>query len=1126
MPTPIFVSGIPITGGPPSANIRNSQNTYHFHVSAAVQWSFAALQVSANYQIHAYKSTDNGATWAEQDVNNGPSNRGVGPGIFWDGANTVYIAVMDATPALNLYSFDLVAGTFGAQVGPTSPTLPSFLGGNSGFRWLIQFSDLSFRVFYVAPTSGNSNVRDFRFIDFDGATWSNDTSIDSITGNNFITVAEIQTQGDVQHIIYAPSTPASTWKYIRIDRAGATSSPHTFPTGDKIALFGGTLSDGVYESDNDEIVFPAIVLTGVNTINVAVYRGTPTSAPVWTGPEIAYTENLDIPTYPTLVRLANGTEQLFFIYYPVSPNQDDGFNSLSAIATVTKTGASWSALSQYYNLAIDPFSNPDPGECISDQILNLGVEVYGGAVYLQFDGFSGNFSTATLRQPNFGFAAPIPPPTCSLSGSPLTITLGDSSTLSWTTTGTPDTATIDNGVGSVDPSGGSVSVSPTETTTYILTVTNGSGSSTCQVTITVIIPPPPVSACDSIVTDFFRYQLLYDRWLPGQLTKFPGSLEDMIYEPDTGELMLATFGPVEIGDQDDDRDTLFSYVDKDGTLGTSDDWLGDDGIDGTPISTRFKTGFFYLDSPALDKLLQDIILEIDNPIGITCLVYYDYSDTPDPSDTFVIPGSTDGRRRISLLSQVLAGFSEGKEFYSVAFEFCWTGVKRVTIYGLTFHYEPLALAQTGMIAVWDKGTADWDKKVYECTIEYTNYGFPDLVASLDTMSGIDSLTQNLGVATFPLPETTPGARARVVFPVYGDVVYKLRRLSLFNGDSNIIPIFEAGKIIRIYDVKYQEEALPPDIVPSTPWNDFGSPWDKVPRSLMISADTGGFSVPVTLQNEYGNVVTVNHTGTFVSRPQDYAVPPDNFGKLWRLVALPPAGGKFEMDKWDMDKLLDPPTHIVFTDWSDQDWVAEKIARNLHLTVDTGGIQAQVQLMADGTVKETFLITTTYQDRRRNLNCASDLLGKMWRLLWVPGINGRVKLWNWLLEGIKEPVPTTLWDSYEQAFGYQGWKAWKLMSLMYISPSPVNITIYRENKEIFFSVSLPAHAHRDIEQVLLPSAVSTSLNKSRTYRIVVTSDQPCKFYLDASRIEFLAIGAARHQVLQQKALSEILETTAM
>jgi hypothetical protein len=76
-----------------------------------------------------------------------------------------------------------------------------------------------------------------------------------------------------------------------------------------------------------------------------------------------------------------------------------------------------------------------------------------------------------------------PLPTVTLTLSPVQIVAGQSSTLTWTTTGA-DTVSIDQGIGPVGISGSRV-VSPAASTTYTLTATNVSGSSVKTATLTV-----------------------------------------------------------------------------------------------------------------------------------------------------------------------------------------------------------------------------------------------------------------------------------------------------------------------------------------------------------------------------------------------------------------------------------------------------------------------------------------------------------------------------------------------------------------------------------------------------------------------------------------------------------------
>ena len=87
---------------------------------------------------------------------------------------------------------------------------------------------------------------------------------------------------------------------------------------------------------------------------------------------------------------------------------------------------------------------------------------------------------------------PPPPasaPTATLSASPSTIERGQSSTLSWTTTGATSVS-IDQGIGDVSTSG-SRTVSPSSSTTYTLSAKGEGGTTTATARITVTAPPPP-----------------------------------------------------------------------------------------------------------------------------------------------------------------------------------------------------------------------------------------------------------------------------------------------------------------------------------------------------------------------------------------------------------------------------------------------------------------------------------------------------------------------------------------------------------------------------------------------------------------------------------------------------------
>src|SRR5205823_2412364 len=101
----------------------------------------------------------------------------------------------------------------------------------------------------------------------------------------------------------------------------------------------------------------------------------------------------------------------------------------------------------------------------------VGATSFGYVIHS--DSGDSNVATVTIRVD----PAPVPPaPTCTLTATPSSINQGFSSTLLWTTTNNPTSSSIDNGIGSVNPAGGSINVSPATTTTYTLTVTNTAGT--------------------------------------------------------------------------------------------------------------------------------------------------------------------------------------------------------------------------------------------------------------------------------------------------------------------------------------------------------------------------------------------------------------------------------------------------------------------------------------------------------------------------------------------------------------------------------------------------------------------------------------------------------------------------
>lgn len=152
-------------------------------------------------------------------------------------------------------------------------------------------------------------------------------------------------------------------------------------------------------------------------------------------------------------------------------------------STVTSGQAatlSWSAPgATYYHLAADVGNDPGRFTSRSTTVRPRATTTYTLTAYN-----SAGSSTQTLTLP-VTTAAPRPV-ISSFAANPTSIQAGDSTTLTWQTTGATSLS-ISPGVGAV--TGTSVSVAPSTSTTYVLTATNGAGSVTRSVPVAVTPRP-------------------------------------------------------------------------------------------------------------------------------------------------------------------------------------------------------------------------------------------------------------------------------------------------------------------------------------------------------------------------------------------------------------------------------------------------------------------------------------------------------------------------------------------------------------------------------------------------------------------------------------------------------------
>ena len=318
------------------------------------------------------------------------------------------------------------------------------------------------------------------------------------------------------------------------------------------------------------------------------------------------------------------------------------------------------------------------------------------------------------------------------------------------------------------------------------------------------------------------------------------------------------------------------------------------------------------------------------------------------------------------------------------------------------------------------------------------------------------------------------------------------------------------------------------------FDDLGWPWDKRLRVVTIEYDavsTGPFTIQMDTVNGIGgfthnsNVQQFTLSGTGRSKANF----PINDGVIAKLVRLYPLGTTVVFKEWkyQFDFEQYPADIVPWTESSDLEYPCEKILRALLLDVDTGGVQAEIDLESDGVLFETLRINSSANDRGRILTTISDLIGIRFRMVNRPGAGGKFQLFKYRFESIKEPCALIHWDSYEQSFGYNGFKIVKQMWIEYLSCVPIVVYVYVDDKRLLYSTTLPTHSKRRVERFSLPAFTAASpniLNKSRVYRIVVDAEDgqtAFKIYADSTRLEVLPLSNDQRTSYMQFPLTETM-----
>lgn len=223
-------------------------------------------------------------------------------------------------------------------------------------------------------------------------------------------------------------------------------------------------------------------------------------------------------------------------------------------------------------------------------------------------------------------------------------------------------------------------------------------------------------------------------------------------------------------------------------------------------------------------------------------------------------------------------------------------------------------------------------------------------------------------------------------------------------------------------------------------------------------------------------------------------------------------------------------HGLAFDWDDCGYPNEKVFRVLNLEVDTGGVQATLQLQGDGSdFGLPLFVTTTGLDRNRIITLPTDnFMARQVRFVLTPGRGGKTNYYKHQWEFTKEPPAVTYFDSLPIAL-FNGYSFVKQAWLQYMSNVPITVNFFDGGGYLLYTTTLPAHPipQRTTERIYLPVSNGTVLNKAKVRRFTVASTDgvtPFRIYKDASRLEWVAYGGPQRSAHQQASLTQLMQPT--
>jgi hypothetical protein len=287
----------------------------------------------------AYKSTDNGTTWTEQDVANKPTFSGSQAASAFLVSTDIRIAWVSST-GIKIVDFDTSTDTYGTPTAAATSSTSS-----CQFVYLAQLSGGNDRIYDL----DNGGTVLMYWSEYSGS-WSARTLVsDNLGGNAAAQPQFLLGTSDVIHLWWQNDGFALRNVYYRqLSAAGVLGAIQTIISGS--SSFNAIGRPVIW---NGKIVLPYVRQAGFGDNRPAVMIGDTEASPTWTSEDIDASQ----PDADHCFAWVDGST--LYVWYLVEDN-----NTLHQIYYAENSGSGWSTPILFYDEVADPITPAPPTQFV------------------------------------------------------------------------------------------------------------------------------------------------------------------------------------------------------------------------------------------------------------------------------------------------------------------------------------------------------------------------------------------------------------------------------------------------------------------------------------------------------------------------------------------------------------------------------------------------------------------------------------------------------------------------------------------------------------------------------------------------------------------------------------------